>query len=806
MAIQRQSIKSGLASGNFGRPGTPLPSVRPSAGPDLSRLAQSLGVGIQSAVGKVQQEDTAAARAAIQEAIQRTTHSTPEERTQVLNTIRDQFDDQNLFMKLFTDENPAVKVMDDVTGMSKALETKNALLAASEKNKHLPLEEQQEIQRKILEEASVFSKGISEGTHRAYLNSIHTSALQIDAQNTAAWVERNKQESMAQINDTYFRADDDFIAASIQMQSEMMNSNLTSFEAGRASFLNNLASIKTNVAKHAEDQFKKLMVVGDKDKISAGTAVTDRIITLAERFNSPELLDILHDKSVRGAGGQPLGNFHAKQIAEARERITRNAEKKRVSLMKLETERRAAAYEEFKAGIDARLSGPIKESLADGSNTEKKEVVRRAIAEEKRALELASEQPNWNKSFVQTQNLKNMILDQEIKYEKSMGDDVTEAKVQEMLANRTYTKDSYRLYAPYLSPVTKARLEAVTEPLRKADDMATEKAITDRLKSEDAKLETLRLDVEDTFKLDDVDSTNLDRLIKGGIPVPNLDPKRLKLDITETLSSVESAIWDKEKRAATFEEREAAVKTVMDRWNKKVETRSKMLKTYKEGNPEKVEASASFEALYEGDSLSDSELQNYKKSGPKILKNLKPEDKARFYTTRQNGAIQELQGMEVTSIVQGMDVMKEWFGENMDLSKENQRVVLGNILARGMFRGRIFTGSGTSGLFAPAQHTTTDDASDLVKSLDPMMRFFERVGKTPFEAAGLIETFSEEVANKLMDGSLLTVEGLEAIQKKYPSSGKLFEGLGEYILPIEEDVALLEPTVEEVEIEDDTKD
>ena len=146
MAIQRQSTKSGLSAGNFGKAGTPLASIHQPTGPNLDRLARSLGVGIESAVGKQQAEDTDAAKAAVQEALLKTKNSSPEERAQVLGNVRAQFEDQSLFMKLFTDENPAVQAMDKITGLAKANETKQALLAASEQNKHLSLEEQQEIQ------------------------------------------------------------------------------------------------------------------------------------------------------------------------------------------------------------------------------------------------------------------------------------------------------------------------------------------------------------------------------------------------------------------------------------------------------------------------------------------------------------------------------------------------------------------------------------------------------------------------------------------------------------------------------------
>lgn len=460
MTIQRQSIKSGIASGNFGRAGTPLPSVRQSSGPDLSRLAQSLGVGIKSVVGEIQREDTAAAKAAVQEAIQKTQHSTPEERAQVLNTVRDQFDDQNLFMKIFTDENPAVKVMDEVTGMSKALETKNALLAASAQNKHLPLEEQQEIQRKILEEASVFSKGISEGTHRAYLNSIHNAALQIDDQTTAAWNKKTESEAVAQISDTFYREANDLMSSLNQTTVEGMSSDLDTFQAGRDSIQNNLIGNKVNIAKRAQDMFNKILTRTRGNKEAAGAATVDMVTTLARQYHTPELLDVLHDKSVQGANKSPLGTFYSKQIQQAKTSIHDGIVRKKTSLeAKAQQQERQAAVADYNQTAMS-LSAKHDEWKDDPENTELLNQYTQALDEEEAHLRINQE------SYIGRED-DYIQKDKLIKYHKALVTGIVGsvshptlfADMQKSLAMGALTQDRIIANSHLLSTAQKSQLD-----------------------------------------------------------------------------------------------------------------------------------------------------------------------------------------------------------------------------------------------------------------------------------------------------------------------------------------------------------
>jgi len=107
MTIERRQISNSINAGNFGRPGTPLGLASQPKGPDLGRLMKSLGVAADSFAGEAQEDNKAAAGAAIREVLINTKGKSREERATAINGVREQFDDQGFFLNAWTDENPA---------------------------------------------------------------------------------------------------------------------------------------------------------------------------------------------------------------------------------------------------------------------------------------------------------------------------------------------------------------------------------------------------------------------------------------------------------------------------------------------------------------------------------------------------------------------------------------------------------------------------------------------------------------------------------------------------------------------------
>lgn len=785
MAIKRQSIKAGISQGNFGVAGTPLPNVAQRSGPDLGRLASALGLGVKSAIAEVQKEDTAAGKAAIQQALIDTKNSSPEERAKVLGDVRAKFEDQGLFIQMFTDENPAVKAMDKVTGMAKALETKQALLAAAEQNKHLSLEEQQDIQYKILQESAEFSKSISEDTGREFLNLITNDALALDERIGAAHAERLKQENILQVTDTYFQEGVDAIAGAIQMQPETMNSDLESFDSGRAAMLNDLVGIKVRMATKAQEEFNTLLTL--TDKISAGSKVTDGVISLAEKFNSPELLDILQDKSVKGTNKEALGKFNAKVIEEARERITVNNAKKRANLIAYREKAEAVRFDNFYNSALDDIKIAVQEAQLDPTNIEKDKAARDRIAEHQRAFDIAKSSGAWTFGIAESRKMQQMLNAEQLTYEKSEGDDTAEREATSLINSRSASVDDYNRLAPHLSPETKARFKSYITPMLQAENIRTENTVKAELAHEQAVLERPIEQFKETPFLDATLENAKNTLVERKA-IQELNPKEFTRDMEEALLELDSQTWKKEGRLPTLQERSEVRDKVLDKWNKIREDYRTKIRDYHEGD-ENVKKQSELNTLvsdlttsniFSGKQLNEKQLKSFKTllSDPKASEGMSVAMKK---VASVNAAKMAILNENPDTVAKAIDIAKDWLGkETFNPKNVEHRKLLGSVVASGLRRGAhadIFSDTAEYKFKRTGRTDLLGITQDIIGTgTEPMFQLFERVTKTGTEAAGLSKTIQDEIGEAITTGRIFTPKGLEKLKSKYPDS-KLFEGL-----------------------------
>jgi hypothetical protein len=782
MAIRRQATKTGLASGNFGTAGTPLPSVSQAGGPDYGRLVKSLGVAVGSAVESRQKENVESASAAIRQVIldtkQRPAGVSKEDHKKFqmnsLAAVRAQFEDQGVFLEAFAKENPAVQVMDKISGRARALETKNAMAQALENNKDKPLEEQQELLFKILEQDGAMTEGISEGTNNAFLESITESAIAFDDRLLANHAERTKQLGVATLSDAYFKLGNDKLSAIAGVDSATMNTDINKFQEGRQAIQNNLVSTKIDIANKAKEMYSDIRTTSG-DSVVAGNKAVDFVVQMATQYNTPELLDTLEE--VKAGNRQPLAALHREQIQQARTQIQGGIVRREQALRaKRESEISAHTKQEY-AGYAQQANEAISTAQMNLGDPVAVGMARDTMNTLMTKFNKDKNSGKYSDNPEQALRINKTLISNQLALNSTFGDAAAEAIVTEAITNGSFNQAMFNRYADRLGPHMKR--EAYNVILPEIEQAANERS-TLRQAEQQTRIYNLAKPALDfaqknlAFEGSELSQATIKTIEAGDLTslnFPKVDMKAFKAEYKKAQNDFTTKNINEKKGVPTVEELNEAGQPIIDKYQsiydaRKVEiekrnatVRTKMAEDAQKRIEDAVKARPELRKLTESSIFSATTMEPEEiKSAYKAFADgdtavLGPQAQQQMFS---NLLVTDIRAKKM-NIAKSISLVKK-HTPTLDVKKRVDREFLADIISDGIDQGV------DAERYAPNPNLK-------VPGTDPSgpQNFIDSVLGRGFEVVGLRDSFKDEIDAGIRTGDIFTKAGLTRLKRKFPN-------------------------------------
>lgn len=325
---ERRNIGAALGAGNFGSSGTPLGLTPQKQGPDFGRLLSALGVAAKDKATVDQQRDVSAAELAIREAHLKTKAKlkgeTPDQhrarKREAVQDVRKRFSDQSIFMKAFTNENVAVKAADELNGRLRAQEYKNSASELYHSMKDASLTERQAALNEMMFKESSQLRAMSDATHKSFIKNIADFTLGLHDKIEVDTAERAKQKALVANFNTHTLESVGGVETLGERTVEQINDNLDDFNAFHTNIDANSEEFIEGLRTQAIDVFRKNLELTNGDRVSAGKQTSDFLVSMAKRYNRPEVLDI--GSKPFDSSGTTLEQFHGALFEDTRAQVT----------------------------------------------------------------------------------------------------------------------------------------------------------------------------------------------------------------------------------------------------------------------------------------------------------------------------------------------------------------------------------------------------------------------------------------------------------------------------------------------------
>ena len=369
MTIERRQIQNTIQSGNFGRPGVPLGHRRAKKGPDFGRLMKTLGVVADDVAAGLQEDNEAAAGAAVREVLIDTKGKSREVRAEALSKVRADFEDQGLFLNAYTNNNPAVRTIDKINGRAQAQTTKSTLNNIMQSTAGESLEVRQEKILAALHESRAFTEGLSDETKQSYLESITGHALAVDDKLVAQEAIRIREQNKSKVYNNYVIEGEEIFNFYAGQDSEAMNNDPIAFQAGQKAMDDDEAQsdMAEIITKTGKELYSDTIAVGGS-KQEASEQLANYATYMAKKYNRPELIE--HAMDIQVSDGLKLKDVHGAALDAAQEQVAQARVRKQASFKQQAEIQRG---KEFKVQYDTTYADNatmIQRAKQDAEDTE----------------------------------------------------------------------------------------------------------------------------------------------------------------------------------------------------------------------------------------------------------------------------------------------------------------------------------------------------------------------------------------------------------------------------------------------------
>jgi len=336
MPVGRRDIKANLGAGNFGSAGTPLGLTPPKKGPDFGRLLGALGVaaGAAKESGKSKDnDDVRAAQTAVREIYLKEAQAgegkeafRERQRREIL-AIKDKYaSNAPAFIKAFTNENPAVKAVDELNARLRIQTFQNTTEQLDQDNPGWSsVTRSKELDKRFEAEAAIM-KAHGTDAHQEFLEKITGWTLERKSLYTKDGLKKIKAENNQANFNTHTLEAVAAIESLGERSVEQSRDSIDGFNAFHTNINNNQEEVLSDIKGLAISTYNKhLALNGEDDRVGAGAKTAELLVSLATKYNRPELLDI-GDKAF-DSSGVTLRQFHGAMFDDAKASISNNRDR-----------------------------------------------------------------------------------------------------------------------------------------------------------------------------------------------------------------------------------------------------------------------------------------------------------------------------------------------------------------------------------------------------------------------------------------------------------------------------------------------
>lgn len=607
MPVERRDIGSTIGGGNFGSRGTPLGYSAPRKGPDLGRLVNSLGALGKHLKDDANEEENKVAseaelethKAILENMRPRDGESNSEHKKRIdaaVDRVRTKYDtrDKSISASLFVKDDLALKAIDRVQTERRAHRIRNEISLIRRNNPHQSTEEFMAQVDSIMNDGFAGLSHVSKEDKIAFLKEVNSHALnEIGIMRDIG--EKNFQENgLRELEGASFELTMDKLGTAIGVSAEQANDSLDKFREFHTNFSFNEKQLTADLSDNMQDVYNKALAITGGDKKRSQDQALAYAVSVAKTTGRPEVLDHLANTKIDGSGTK-LNRYYAKQVAAIKEDIAKQVEVTRDYLTKKENLRIRegnksqldSAYVEYQSMIQRVVSDPHNfDTLTEANKT---------IKDHRQKIFDDFNLGRFKGNEAQAGDMLKLINAMESTLNAKEGNIESVTAFRVGMFNGEWSIEDHHKYAPGLTKADAAKSFEFIKPQIMAKDEATKAHLANLAFKRKAALN--RPSTDFLQKFDSWYESNKTR-IKAFEAIPEsseiykalghkfnvADVKALRQNMQGELQEIALELsertWNDETRPPTVEEYHEAGKSVIDKYQKYLDNKTKEFEQY----------------------------------------------------------------------------------------------------------------------------------------------------------------------------------------------------------------------------------